>query len=623
MKAWSAVRCAGQAAGLYFSLGVAGGLLGGLGHVWAQGYAGQGHWRLAALALRQGVESGMLVGTSLALLAGCAALLTATWAQRNDAGWTAAVATLVMLAGLIFVLKTGFAARFAELFPAEYAADPGIAPETVFWVFLPPLVRQILLRNPAEHALAVTLIALLTIGGATLIGRVSGFFWRLARPSVKPKTSGRRIWVLAPLIALAVVALLLNTPGKAASDQAHPDVILISIDTLRSDALGCYGADPSPTPRLDDFAKQAARYARAYAPSPWTIPSHAGLLTGWENQRHRAVTMDARLPAKALTLAERLAEAGYRTAAFVNSFMLSPRYGFGQGFDTYVMAPQVPGNEVVKQAETWLSKRGGEPVFLFLHLFDPHWPYGPQKGELAGAEAESFHEFVAAVLEGDDSLRQAWRERYLAEVRRADEAVGNFLEMLRNSDRWDNAWVIVTSDHGEEWWDHGFLGHAVTLYEEVLRVPLLVKKPGQKTGQLVDKMVSLLDVPATLRAQLALPGPDDMDGVDLAQAVENRETMASTAIWGERRFTLIRRCGKGITSHVWRFGRFEGERPDAYFDLCLDPAEQDNLAAGETGRQTLAELWSRAAAMGPLEVVGAPTPSPVVREKLRNLGYMQ
>jgi arylsulfatase A-like enzyme len=273
---------------------------------------------------------------------------------------------------------------------------------------------------------------------------------------------------------------------------------------------------------------------------------------------------------------------------------------------------------------TWLKPRGRRPVFLFVHLFDPHWPYGPADAALPGGAAKDFHEFAAAVLNADENVRRVWVARYREAVRHADHAVGRLFAALQASGRWNDAWVIVVSDHGEEWWDHGFLGHAVTLFDEVLHVPLLLKRPGQTAARAIDRPVSLLDVPATLVEELQLPGARDLDGRDLLRAdAEPRSLFASSAIWGGPRFALIRGCGKGITSYHWRFGRFHGERPDSYYDLCADPAEAHNGAEVESGLTLLSQLWMQTGAMRPRGGVAASTPSPLVRERLRDLGYLQ
>ncbi len=626
MNRWRAALWIGvRALGLALALGVLVGLAGGFYQGFLQVYAQQGYWRLMLLALRTGVQDGMLFGALLAELAALAAGLTVALTRREGAGWVAAVATMPVAAATVLVLRAGLASRFASLFPAAYASAPGISPDTVFWVFLPPLVRHIFAATPRGHALTIALLTAVVVGAASLIGFVFGWALNHRRPLAEsPRDNHVFTWFAPPLAILAVAALLFTARPFVRADQSNPDVILISLDTIRADVLGAYGSAPSPSPVLDAFARRADRYARAYAPSSWTIPSHAGLLSGLVNHRHGAQTMDTRLPDHMFTLSERLAERGYDTGAFVNSFLLSPRYGFGQGFGEYVMDPESPGRRVVEQAAMWLAPRANRPVFLFVHLFDAHWPYGPANQKSPGDAGKSFHEFVEKTLNGNEQTRQYWRRRYRDSVTRADQAVGQLFAALRDSGRWDRAWVIVVSDHGEEWWDHGFLGHAVTLNEEVLRVPLLIKAPNQKAGRVFAEPVSLLDIVPTLTAVLGLPGPRGFDGRDLRRvAAGPRSIWAASAIWGEPRFALIRDCLKGITSFQWRFGRFGGERPESVFDVCADPGETQDLAKSESGLTLLTVLRAGVAAAHMADQAGAAVLSPEAKERLRSLGYLE
>jgi hypothetical protein len=338
--------------------------------------------------------------------------------RRPAAGWAAALATPAVCAGLAAVIRGGLAKHFASLFPDAYASAPGISPDTVFWIFLPPLVRDILTHDPWAHAGAIGLLLGLTLGASLSIGGITALIVRRREKDIAPSRFTWRLW--GPILGVtALAAAFLSWPPRhTRSDDNHPDVILVSIDTLRADAVGCYGRTPSPTPRLDRLAQTATLYRRTYAPAPWTIPSHGGLMTGLHNERHGAVTMDTRLPKTAVTLAERLAQEGYRTGAFVHSFMLSPRYGFGQGFQTYTMQPEVPSQEVATRAVDWLRGHPS-PVFLFLHVFDPHWPYGAADEGLS-ARMRQVSTISSRPISKPEATRQAWRRRYEAEVRLAD-----------------------------------------------------------------------------------------------------------------------------------------------------------------------------------------------------------
>jgi arylsulfatase A-like enzyme len=230
---------------------------------------------------------------------------------------------------------------------------------------------------------------------------------------------------------------------------------------------------------------------------------------------------------------------------------------------------------------------------------------------------------VRLFLTADETQRESWRRRYREDVARADRAFGALIDSLRAVGRFDDAWVILVSDHGEEFWEHGFIGHAVTLYDEVLHVPLLVKRPGQRAGDVVDRPVSLLDVPATLNAALRLPGPAKLDGRPLfGENDAERALTASTMIWGEPRFALRRGCRKAITPCAWHFGDFRGARQAEAFDLCADAGESVNLAASPEAQAMLAELQTLAAQYEGASRSAAGRATAAERTRLKELGYL-
>ncbi|HPQ70722.1 MAG TPA: sulfatase [bacterium] len=616
--AWPPAAC-------LFVLGIAGALVAGIVDIVAQRYLPAGFYRMAVYDLGGYSQNGLALGFVLGTLALTAAFGIGLIIAKRRAGWIAGMLSFAFAALTLLIGQRYFTAHFPELLPKAYATTSGLAAETVFEVFLPPLVKTMVLADPAGHAGIIALLFGLIVGSALLTALLVSVLLRRLRPTrtTEQITLGKG-WLWAPAVAMALVALIISAPGKANHNPFSPNLILISIDTLRADEVGCYGAEPSNTPAIDDFAKEAIRFTRAYAPAPWTIPSHAGLLTGLAGHRHGAVTMDSRLRPEVFTLAERCKQKGYATGAFVTSFMLSPRYGFGAGFDHYLMAPEAPAEQVVDAAVDWLQKHRYQPSFLFLHLFDPHWPYDPADRSLPGADADNFHGFVGDVLNADETLRAQWRERYRRDIRAADNALGRFLAKVKSQQQWEYTWVIITSDHGEEWWDHGFLGHAVTLHEEMLHVPLLVKKSGTDPAGTVDYPVSLEDVLPTLTSRISLPGEQRFDGVDLfTKPAEERGIWVADAIWGGPRFALIHGCAKGITGYAWRFGDFAGEAPDAFFDLCQDPREQHNLAESEKGSEFLLGLWTQVEKIGPQAGSTSPTLPPNVRERLRSLGYLE
>ncbi len=298
----------------------------------------------------------------------------------------------------------------------------------------------------------------------------------------------------SPRPALAALLTALSVAGCAPAPSGPPDILLITVDTLRADALGAYGGPP--TPAVDDLAERGLRYTRAYAVTPLTIPSHAALFTGRYPPRSGVRDNgDYSLSESAVTLAERLSAAGYRTAASVGAYVTSARWGFGQGFDTYLepraeagadsrWAAERRGDAVVDDALAWLADRGEEPWFLWVHLFDPHHPYRAPAGYGEGLSA------------------------YAAEVAYVDAQLARLLDEVG-----PEVLVVLAGDHGEGLGEHGEDRHGVLLYEATTRVPLILRPPGGRAG-VIDVPVSLVDVAPTLLAAAGAEGVDG-DGVDL------------------------------------------------------------------------------------------------------------
>lgn len=402
------------------------------------------------------------------------------------------------------------------------------------------------------------------------------------------------------LLLLALVAVSCRGPSPAPDPARH--VLLITIDTLRADHLGAYGAPAARTPALDGLARDGTRFARAWAAAPITLPSHASLLTGRyppaHGARHNGLAMDAAVP----TLATTLKEAGFATAAYVSAFPLDHRFGLARGFDVY--DDELPraadgkplnerrGAETVDRAIAWLGGVGDRRVFLWVHLFEPHAPYGvPGRG----ASVES---------------------RYADEVAAADHEVGRLLAAL--GDRAPGTLVVATADHGEAFGEHGETGHSLFIYDTTLRVPLLLRGPGVPAGLDVPQDISLVDVSATISALAGVPGLE-AEGRSLVpaltgQPVEPRPIYAeSFAPWFDFGWASLR----SVRDNGWKF--IAAPRPELY-DTGRDPGEATNLAGGEPDRRAnldgLVTRWS-----GPEPGV-APAPPTDVAARLGALGYV-
>ena len=371
------------------------------------------------------------------------------------------------------------------------------------------------------------------------------------------------------------------------------------------------------TPRIDAFAAAALLCERAVAQAPWTRPAVATVFTGLGPLRHGVTTLADRLPAAAVTLAERLRAAGYRTAAFSTNAHLGEATGFAQGFDLFAELPrETTAEEVGRRALAWLDAQPpGAPVFVYLHILEPHAPYTPpadlrarfapgvrpRAGTRAGVAA------AYAARGAERARRVADLERlYDAEVAAADRAFGALLDGLAARRKLDGALVALLADHGEAFDERGALGHAHDLHAETLRIPLIVKLPRQRTGKRLAVLAQQLDVAPTLLAAAGLGTAPELPGTDLARLANDLARLAAAsdaAPWRERptfsHLSYEGRRGIAVTAGAWKLIQplpvAAGRRPRLY-DLEADPGERRDLADANPVRRA----WLAALARGEL-----------------------
>ena len=421
---------------------------------------------------------------------------------------------------------------------------------------------------------------------------------------------------LSRIAGFAAMAAALAVP---AAGQTRPNVILITIDTLRADYLGCYGNTRIPTPNLDALAAQGTIFDRAYCQAPMTPPSHASILTGTYPPTHgvRDFTSSG-LRAGFPTLASILKRSGYNTAAFVSAYVLDSVWGFNQGFDYYYdhFEPKEfqgvnPGNvqrkagETITLANDWLSKKPRTPYFLWVHLFDPHHDYNPP---------EPFHSRYASDLYG-------------GEVAYADHELGRLFDALRANGDWDRSLIVAVSDHGEGRGEHEEYEHGFFLYEATLRIPLIVKLPKGATKQAprIRDVVASVDIAPTI-VQVAQAQADrqvPMQGRGLLAQVLGKGGASASIAYGETLYPRTTFGWSELAAFVeGNFKYIEAPSPELY-DLVADPEEQSNLYATRRAmadglRQKLNLARSRMA-----NQTGAASSTDSERiEALRALGYV-
>ena len=416
------------------------------------------------------------------------------------------------------------------------------------------------------------------------------------------KVSARALFVLATLLAPAC--------GGGAAEQ-RPNVVMISIDTLRPDFLGCYGHERPTSPLLDRFASEGVTFTDVTSASPWTLPSHASMLTGLYPSSHGVKNHDRQLTKE--TLATRLLKAGYETMTVVNSHNIGDkRFGLLRGFEkahyqkesiedpeTKLITNQGP--KIAKRAIEFLRERDPErPFFLFLHFYDVHTDFTPDPkwrmefvrpydGELNGNTQQ-----LISFRFGDEKLSEAdtifLEEMYEAEIRTFDEILGRLLDYLEIAGLSDETIVAITSDHGEEYNEHGSVLHGRTYYQEVIRVPILMRGPGIPAGLQIDDPVHLIDLTRTLYSLIAVHPSEELDGIDLSPALRGEALPADRLLFSEadhnNRFqgddvVDIKRLLR-VGDEKLIYNRLSGEKE--YYDLATDPLEQVDLAASRPER---------------------------------------
>ena len=342
--------------------------------------------------------------------------------------------------------------------------------------------------------------------------------------------------VFAPLFAPAPLALGMRPDpqptAKTAPASSHlvKHVILITIDTLRQDAVGCYNANTANTPHIDQFARDGALFTNAFSSAPWTSPAVASILTGLAPRVHQFVDGKTRLPENVPTMAEYMKSAGYRTAALGFNSLLLPRSKLDRGFQEYVWFPthglsvknfevglthellsmaaiQKPStSQLTDLAIQWVKDNAQQDSFFWVHYFDPHMPYMPPaefqptdpKQRAMGALF-----WDVKMARGGSVARtaeeRAWvRALYDSEVRYADAEIGRLLDSLRKLGIYDDALIVLTADHGEEFWDHDRFEHGHTLFNELIRVPFVIKLPGDSRGKTLDACVTTQGIMPTV-----------------------------------------------------------------------------------------------------------------------------
>jgi arylsulfatase A-like enzyme len=460
--------------------------------------------------------------------------------------------------------------------------------------------------------------------------------------------------------------LILHAPSSS-----KPNVIFISIDTLRADHLGGYGYGRQTSPAMDALARDGTLFLNTYASAPWTLPSHVSMLTGLDGRNHQVYSADERMPLSLVTLSDVLGSQGYLCSAFTGGGFVSGAYGFSRGFDTYdesvgQFSLKDSAEKVSEAASGWLAMNRDVPFFLFLHTYQTHHPYASPEpfGTMFLESDDPWKEFVFVKYFGAKSgvfKPMTERERrniialYDGEIRYTDEKlVGPLMATLRRLGLYDRTMIVLTSDHGEAFFDHRGWGHGQDLYNEALRVPLIIKFPGSKySGRKLNGIVRSIDIMPTILEELGSSFPvQELDGRSLHPVLAGREQGDRTFL-SETCWLLQNGCEviepNGLVSHApqksainagpWKLvvnkplGQADiasysvpppAETPMELYDVHADPAERSNLAPRNPAivHKLMVRLQSLYAGARKMDV-GKSKMSKALENQLRALGYIR
>ena len=421
-------------------------------------------------------------------------------------------------------------------------------------------------------------------------------------------------------IALLLAAVGLATVAAQPSVSAKPNVLLITLDTTRADRIGAYGYKLAVTPNLDRLAREGLLFQDAVTQAPLTGPAHAALLTGqYPGRLGIKDNASTAIPESATTLAEALKGTGYRTGAFIGSFVVDRSYGFGQGFDTFdasfpgfrqeVKAQvQRPASEVITPAIAWI-KSGLEkgvpqaPFFAWVHLYDPHTPYK-----------------APAPFSGKFSARP-----YDGEIAYVDSEIGRLLSALKQAGYAENTIVVAIADHGEALGDHNEEEHGIFLYEAVARIPFIVRMPkAERASTVVAEQVRAIDLTPTLLDLTETRGAGKVDGESLVGLIRGNARRDPPSAYLETWYPQLHFGWSRLRAmRVGEWKYVDAPKPELY-DLRTDRAEQRNVISerGSVAARMASEIDAIEKSFGAAATAPPPQPDAETVARLRSLGYV-
>ncbi len=611
----------------------------------------------------------------------------ALFAEDPFGAWPELVSLALITTGVLMALH----GRIGQVAPSRLAsaAVAFLAGELVFFFLADQIWDVETMALVLRYLLLVAAVLPAALAGWTawrLVVWVTGSVARQA--GERAVVAGVTALVALPLVIFGIAGLIqlsaspeddlaVAAASSSQSDPSRPNVILISVDTLRADFVG-YAGGPARTPNIDALAAESYVFENAYSVAPWTRPSFASFFSSrYPSEmgvaRVRGVGGEGRAPipvqwrTEPQMLAEAMSEEGYTTAAVVTNINLTEEANADQGFDYYVHCssavrtsegqqsdplhslthPLLTGRSgpmedwhelerasvVTSRVQQLVGQVSSRPMMLWVHYQDPHDPYdapGAPKGETWGAGEFDTYAIVGARAMRSANDRNAWVQAHVHEIQYFDAWLGRFVGWLKDQELWDNSVVVFWSDHGEEFWEHDLWQHGQSLYNELLHVPLFIRSPHTSEGYRITQRVSLLDVMPTVLDQCRLPSPPGIQGHSLRPLMRGR-SLDYTAFRVYLEACAYGGIRKGLMTERYKL-IYDVYRDDfELFDLRLDPGERHNLHGTplapdttEMERELLA--WTEESLAMMDEYVargGAEDIPPEVRERLQDMGYIQ
>lgn len=441
---------------------------------------------------------------------------------------------------------------------------------------------------------------------------------------------------------------------QTVTSQKDFNIILITIDTLRADSLSCYGNDRNTSPTIDRIAKQGIIFKHVVAPSSWTVPSMVSLFTSVYPINHGSVQGAKKgdevykqevFSGDLSTLAEILKEDGYTTFGVASNHHLQGKFGFARGFDYFrhllsLSAPRV--NEVIYSWKNDITT--SDKFFLWVHYFDPHWPYTPRE-PWADRNIPDDQRFIIDLL---NKIPNDWRDGvsylnnliekypatlsilktfYESEINYVDKYIGAFLKKFEPH---EDTVIIITSDHGEAFWEHALLGHGGTLYQEVIQVPLIVKLPPSLQLKVKNESINLVDIMPSILHLSNITPPEQTLGRSFWEGKETllgEKKVLSSDVPPDYSYSELGRGArlKALITPEWKYIYDYKNKTEQLYDVTLDPIEQNNLA--DERREQCNRLNKKLSSWVSQSKKYPPGEKPIElspreEEKLKNLGYI-